>query len=398
MKKKNLLLYLGILTFIFIGSITTVIASGISDVKITDDTIYLENNWDKVLLADKIQNIITNHYNIKDHYNDLYPAYYGGMYINDDATNLVIQIVKKYIPDKGSEDYFVYDRIISMDDSIKIEYVDNSYNELNSANNRISDFMSSNTSDSKNIISSSINVINNKVDVGLLVNGDSQQSKLKSKVFTGGENIDLDIINFSEEDYSRPSTNLYVGGSIGNGCSMGFRVRYNGKNGFVTAGHCARNNVNFFTGTAKVWQFANNQYYDYAFVETNTSYIPLNNLAFSMDNVKTLGVYNTCPTITANMQIAHVGKTSGYRKGKVKKLNQTIKYKMDDNSTITIKGLITSDVFQEAGDSGGAVFIPRTDADGGAVAIGILSGGINHENAMYFTSINDLPRSLQTRY
>ena len=56
------------------------------------------------------------------------------------------------------------------------------------------------------------------------------------------------------------------------------------------------------------------------------------------------------------------------------------------------------DAFQQAGDSGGVVFISKTDVDGGAIAIGILSGGVDHENAMYFTSINDLPRSLQTRY
>ena len=59
--------------------------------------------------------------------------------------------------------------------------------------------------------------------------------------------------------------------------------------------------------------------------------------------------------------------------------------------------MIKSNVYQAKGDSGGVVMIPRTDSNGGAIGLGILSGGINNGNLMYFSDLNVLP-GLQNRY
>ncbi len=41
---------------------------------------------------------------------------------------------------------------------------------------------------------------------------------------------------------------------------MGYRVRYNNKNGYLTAGHCfSKANINIPTGTVVERQFYNNQ-------------------------------------------------------------------------------------------------------------------------------------------
>lgn len=42
--------------------------------------------------------------------------------------------------------------------------------------------------------------------------------------------------------------------------------------------------------------------------------------------------------------------------------------------------------------------IPRTDANGGAIGLGLLSGGIDMSNTMHFSDLNVLPVSLQNRY
>ena len=80
-------------------------------------------------------------------------------------------------------------------------------------------------------------------------------------------------------------------------------------------------------------RFQHNQYYDYGFVATNSSYTPSNALAYPSGNVKTLAVVNYCPTITVNMEVAKSGITTEYTDGKVKGLNQTVTY--EDETDLT---------------------------------------------------------------
>lgn len=68
-----------------------------------------------------------------------YPLYFGGMYVSDDSKNVILQIVKDNIPDENSDEYSIYKKIINLVSSIKIQYVENLYNELNDINKRMAD-------------------------------------------------------------------------------------------------------------------------------------------------------------------------------------------------------------------------------------------------------------------
>jgi len=357
---------------------------------------YYEKNYARAELATKIEGMLFEKYDIKDPYNDKYPDFFGGMYLDDTADHLIIQVVKEKI---GS-DYDFFKEITNLDDSIVIEYVSNSFNELNDTNNYIGDNMSK---IDKNILGTYIDVRNNAVSV------DVDKKILKSKNLFDIENNLLKSnrkidnkkikIEYTTASSSYSPTYINAGGYINvnaGSCSMGFRTKYNNKKGYVTAGHCAVGSTTFPTGSIKLSQFKHNQKYDYAFVQTYSSYEPTNNLAYpnSSNTVTKLAVVSYCPAITVNLAIAKSGNTTFYTTGKVLGLNQTVNYKDENNTVTTIKGLVKSNVNSYKGDSGAVVFIPRTDANGGAVPIGILSGGGG--GIMYFTSINTLPASLQT--
>lgn len=148
-----------------------------------------------------------------------------------------------------------------------------------------------------------------------------------------------------------------------------------------------------------------NKYYDYSFVKTNNLYMPTNNLQSHSvssipSNITKLGLINYCPTITVNMAITKNGVRTGYTTGKVTVLNQSIYYDTDGDgvSYTRIYGLVTSNVYQGKDDSGGAVMIPRTDANGGVIGLGLLSGGTDMSNTMHFSDLNVLPVALQNRY
>lgn len=172
---------------------------------------------------------------------------------------------------------------------------------------------------------------------------------------------------------------------------MGFRTKLNGKNGYLTAGHCYNGFYVIESGVFKVIQFANNQNYDYAFVETHSNYTPTNTLAHPGNGITTLTFTpNTCPTFVVGTAIAKSGITTKYTTGKVTALNATVKY---SNVNVTITGLVKSNVKADEGDSGGVVLIPGSGSTG--VAIGIVSGGspgfLGIGTTMYFSDIGRLP-------
>jgi hypothetical protein len=141
--KNKILVFLGMFAVIF--AVFIISANAMSGLTMVDKAYeeYLERNWAQVELSTKVQKSIMGYYDIKEVFKDTYPSYFGGMYINDDASTLVIQIVESNIPNKDSKEYSIYKDIISMDDTIKIEYVNNSFNELNNVNNVVSDYMAS---------------------------------------------------------------------------------------------------------------------------------------------------------------------------------------------------------------------------------------------------------------
>ncbi len=393
---------------IFFGLIAIVLASFINSVNALNnsnesfDEAYLERNWARVELATKIQNTLNEHYNIKDVFKDIYPSYFGGMYISDDAKNLIIQIVKENIPNENSEEYSFYNKIINMDNSIKIEYVNNSFNELNAVNNYVSENLLTKESSNTTITSSYLDIMNNSVNVGLVNNTSTQQKQIKDSIQKTRLAMNTDIIKFSQAEEYTTSINLNAGekfvrifGQNDNYCSVGMRVKYNGAVGYLTAGHCAMGLSSFPTGIIEVAQFSSGQRYDYAFVKSNLLYIPTNDLAYTAPGITTLGVVNYCPTITAGMVISKAGARTGYTSGKVTGLNESVYY---SDVNVQLYGMVKSDVFQGKGDSGGVVMIPRTDTNGGAITVGILSGGVDMDNLMYFTDFSNLPVALQNRY
>lgn len=392
--KKKIFLILSI-TFLCIIVRVNAMASEVYD----DDLI--QKNFERVNVATKIQKELNNYYNISDIYFGKYPSYFGGMYVTNDATNLVIQIVRKNIPNQDSDEYKIYNKIVNMDNSVKVEYVSHSFNELNEVNNNIADTLFKDKDTKEEVTASYIDIMNNNVTVEVV--SDNSLQKIKSNeskisTYTLSPNFNSDIVKFTTGKKNETFTDIKAGGYIsaknGGSCSMAMRVKYKGKVGFLTAGHCTNGKWSSIqSGSVKVSQFANNKNYDYAFIQTNSSYNPTNKLAYTASDITYLGVVDYCPTITANMITAKVGNATKYTTGRVTKFNISVTYKEDKK---TIKGLFASNVYAAKGDSGGVFIIPRSDANGGAIAIGILSGGNGNET--YFTSINSLPSELQNRY
>lgn len=402
--KNKILSFLGIFAIIFVGFITSVnAASNLTKVDKKYEQ-YLESNWTRVELATKVYNRIADYYNIKEAYKDIYPSYFGGMYISDDASKLIIQIVKNNIPNEDSKEHLIYKEIINMDSSIQIEYVETSFNELNEVNNYISENLSTSKSTNENIKSSYLDIMNNVVGVELVNNSKSNQELFKNATLASENSkmaMNQKLIKFSQAKEYTSSANINAGGQIflksgSTGyCSMGMRVNYKGKNGYLTAGHCAKGYSSFPSGSVKVVQFANNQKYDYAFIQTNSSYTPTNNLAYSTTGITKLGLISYCPFVSVNMAVAKSGARTGYTSGKVTGVNVSVYY---SDVNVTLKSMIKTNVYQGKGDSGGIVMIPRTDANGGAIGLGILSGGVDLGNEMYFSDMNVYPTGLQNRY
>lgn len=365
----------------------------------TMDDLY-ESNWNSIIIADKIQTYIKNTYNINKIFEDKYPDFYGGIYISDDAKNVIIQIVKNKMPNESSFDYEVYKKMIEYDDVVKIEYVNHSFNELNTINNLVSNYISKNNNVVKGCY---IDVLNNSVVIELEKLTSNNINETNKELLLGNyykaNTINYEQYIFPKEHITtlKSGQSITVSNGIGFGtCSTGFRTQYNNNNGYVTAGHCVKGSLAIQTGSVMLAQFTNNQNYDYGFVAFNSDYTMNNNLIATSTGITKLAVVNYCPTITTNMAIAKSGSATNYTSGKVKGLNQTASY----ISGYTIKGLVKSNVQSDDGDSGAPVFIPRTDANGGAIPIGVLSGGATGifglYSITYFTSINDMPSQLQS--
>lgn len=406
--KKNLR-FLLIIAIFYIGLIPNVSALTGEGLEKDNNEEYLKRNWELIQLSTKVQNKIKEYYKIEKEYEDKYPDYYGGIYMNDDATSLVIQIVKKYVPDEKDSEYNIYKEIVEMDNKIKIEYVDYSFNELNAVNNNVSDYMALMDLNNDNVRGTYIDIMKNKIVVEVKENNDKEQKKIKNNIAMGKNNIISKLVEsskifiFKEAGITSITKNIITGSKIygDNSCTIGPRIYYNGS-GYLTAGHCVKNLKYTPKGTVIKSVYSNGGRYDYAYVHITDNQTNLTNTlekSSSDGKVTKLAVVDYCPSITTNMAIAKVGAVTGYTSGKVTGLNQTV----TNDDDITIHGLVKSNVKTDKGDSGGPVFIPRTDSQGGAIAIGIVNMKetttiLGIFVASYFTNIYDLPSYLQNRY
>ena len=120
----------------------------------------IEKNMEQVELVSKIEGFILRHNN------DVYPEYYGGMYISDDSLKVIIQIVEKNIPNQNTIEYTNYEEIFNISDNINIEYVSNSYNELEKVNDELKEHYL-NTKNNDELNTFYVDTIKNKVVVDL---------------------------------------------------------------------------------------------------------------------------------------------------------------------------------------------------------------------------------------
>lgn len=390
-KLKNVFIF----AFIFLVLIVSTHVDAIED---SIKNSFYEKNYRMVMVADKVKKYLMEQYNIKEEFEDKYPEYYGGIYINEDAENVIIQIVKENIPKENSNDFDIYNKIVSFDDSVKIVFVRNTFNELNEINNKISQYIVDEKDN--NVIGCYIDVISNKVAIEIIDNSARNIKKIESS-----NDLKRTAVQFEKSQVSSlhaitmNAGGIFISHYLNNKytfCSMGFRTKYNNQNGYVSAGHCFDDDLQPPSGIVTKKQYKHNENYDYGFVAINSNYSATNNLNYPSGNVTKLAVVNYCPTITTGMTVAKSGATTYYTSGKVKGLNQTVTY----TNGVKIKGLVKTNVYNSEGDSGAPVFVPREDSQGGAILLGVLSGGApgiaGIGTKMYFTSVNNMPSQFLT--
>lgn len=396
--KKKFLLIIGIIatTLTTLFGVTPVGASSLTN----DDYMkYIIRNEKMVELSSKIeQEMLKN--------NGEYPSYYGGMYIGENALNLVLQIVKKNIPIEQSADFASYEKIIKMDNSITIEYVDNSYTELQNVYEQINNYykevnyevanaeFSEYSAHYVDVKSNSVVVVaydnnNNTRSTNNEIKKDELETKFKDDV------INSNIIEFKlGQKMVNEATSIKAGQGITtkgkpNNCSMGYRVKIGGKAGYITAAHCFNGTGESATG-GTVTKYQRSGKVDAAFVQTTTSYEPLNTLAHPKNGITKLN--NTmCPILRVGGAIAHDGITSGYQSGTILSLN----YSANSNGT-TFTNLIAVNYTSAGGDSGGAVFVPSSNGEG--LVAGIHMGSIDSDTKVVINADNIYAAFGYTRY
>ena len=178
-KKRNIII------IVFTLLITLLIIFGLIIYKYKSREVedFYERNYQLTFVARDVEAFF------KYRFGDVYPDFYGGMYISDDSYNLIVQIVEEKIPEKGIMEYYYYNELSTIDERIKLEYVKYSYNELLNINNTITDYFSNNKV-FEDLNSWYIDVYNNRVVVNFVEATDSIKKEFKDKV------IDSEIVVF----------------------------------------------------------------------------------------------------------------------------------------------------------------------------------------------------------
>ena len=178
-KKRNII----IIVFTFLITLLIIFGLIIYKYKSREVEDFYERNYQLTFVARDVEAFF------KYRFGDVYPDFYGGMYISDDSYNLIVQVVKEKIPEKGTMEYYYYNELSTVDERIKLEYVKYSYNELLNINNTITDYFSNNKV-FEDLNSWYIDVYNNRVVVNFVDVTDSIKKEFKDKV------IDSEIVVF----------------------------------------------------------------------------------------------------------------------------------------------------------------------------------------------------------
>ena len=346
-----------------------------------DYLIKIKQNGDASANAD----IVRSFYNKDENGEFIIPNYIGGLYINDENV-LVIQIVKKYIPQADEIDYSLYMKMINSIDKKIIEYVNYSENELNDLNDYIvQKLQNRDLYNSIGISKVFVDTINNSIGIGLINYNEESIEKFKNNV------INSNAIYFIKGGMIVPTLNS--GGAVGS-CSVGYRARKSstGK-GFVTAGHCYCNNayIGGF-GTVQNRQFSGK--IDAAWVNSANISITIYNTLHNWSVSSSLPLPNppsvttSVATPTVGQNIGRVGKASGHRVGTITSTNISFFLQYDDDcSGIApyMTNQIDTTVFQNNGDSGGIVYYSSNRA-----TLGIGTFKDVNTNYMIFSSAKNI--------
>ncbi len=357
-----------------------------------------EHNKNSADSARKIQNLFPVTKTKSNESKVVYPNYIGGLYINED-NDLVIQVVEKQVPNKKSSSYSLYEKIITLDSNAKIEYVNNSYEDLNEIIEMIDNYYSINnvTGITKTVVNGKVeynneynygNVtafyiddINNRVVVELSNFTEEEISKFKREI------VDSDIITFVQGEKLANYASVGPGQSIGS-CSMGYRAKwaFNPAVGFVTAGHCVKENQNISgVGQVRAWQ--NSGSIDAAFIVTVSGIDLTNILPIIAVPLPTLSTKEL--NAVAGESISKVGAASGYKTGKVVSSNWS-----GTIEGIAHSGMVSTSVYAEGGDSGGIVF-----GASNYYTAGVISGGPRDGGALIYSNANNInTKFVITRY
>lgn len=313
-----------------------------------------------------------------------YPSYFGGTYISEDSTHVILQIVEGASILKNPS---ILNKVIDLGDEVEIQYVKYSYKELNDINDKLIEYYSSENSDISNLVAHYVDVFNNNVVVELKNNTSTQIQKVKKVAFgetkTKNENFNSDIIVFKEgkehqTEIMNPGQGITTKGKPDN-CSMGYRVKIDGSVGYLTSGHCFNGVGDEATG-GKVTKWQRSDKVDAAFVKINflslAAYIPSNDLKYPDPKgiIKTLN-NDSCPILSLNMNVAKSGNKTGYTTGKIKNLNYSANYEGFYQT-----GLVATDYVSTGGDSGSPVFVPE-NVNGGAPIAGLHIGTSSYGKA-----------------
>lgn len=290
-----------------------------------------------------------------------YPLDFGGQYINSD-NELVVQIVKNKTKSNS-----IKSLASTISEEIKYEYVDNSYSDLENINNKIIEYFSNEKSINKGLKANYVDVINNIVVVELKNNNEEEQNWFKENV------IDSKLIKFIKNKGDNITTATYnAGGEINGWCSIGYRVKRSGKQGFITAAHCYSDNANI-SGFGKVTyrKYDDTNGLDGEFVELSSGNTVTNNLQWGSYPSTSI---NTATYPYFGATVGQIVAKSGWKtkatSGTIKNVNFSGEYK---DGGYFAKYVLTS-ALCNGGDSGGVVYKPGSPAVSAGAVVGIVHG------------------------
>lgn len=341
-----------VILFVTIIPVTLVNAISINNSEDVDSALkeYLGENYEEKIRKNtksvqNIEKIDLMFKKQKTKSSDVYPDYIGGFYIDKQDNNMVIQIVKENIPNilKSSEENNLYNEMLSIDEDAKIKYVNYSYNEINGVIKILEDYYSKNYENGY-IDGYYDDVINNRVVVELKNYSEDEISNFKRDV------LDSDLIYFTKSTNTIEYATYMPGEAIlPLGCSVGFRARLNGVNGFVTAGHCTTgvNQVVGGFGVVKKRRYSGNV--DASWIKLDASNSIGTGLKYHASNGVSLPLSNTPVTnFVVGQLYGKSGFASGYTYGNITSLSLS--------GANGITGLIGTGIYAKPGDSGGIVF------------------------------------------